>query len=215
MAGLELCEFIREQQGNRVTQLYLRVGQAGIPPAQDLLDRYDISGCLTKAQATQDKLDSLIKSGVRQAYERSAAVAFDVLLQRLIMVSCSREAMVGELDRFVAALREDASAQGPTALDFQLWTLIDGQPVRSGQVGEEQKLSLVRDQLRASDHRPLNASDDCWYAVGNDYLVAIAPDSTRPAVEVLVRGTRPPVEPIVRLQYGFLREFAMLWQQAS
>ncbi|MDX1520478.1 MAG: response regulator receiver protein, partial [Anaerolineae bacterium] len=67
-AGLELCQTIREEMGNKLTQLFIRTGQPGIAPERQVIDRYDINGYFTKAEATEDKLYSLVKSGVRQFY---------------------------------------------------------------------------------------------------------------------------------------------------
>lgn len=67
-AGLELCKFIREDRRNQLTQLFIRTGQPGTAPEREVVDRYDINGYFTKAEATDSKLYSMIKSGVRQYY---------------------------------------------------------------------------------------------------------------------------------------------------
>ncbi len=67
-AGLELCQYIREEMGNQITQLFIRTGQPGIAPERSVIDRYDINGYFTKEEATEDKLYSMIKTGVRQFY---------------------------------------------------------------------------------------------------------------------------------------------------
>jgi CheY-like chemotaxis protein len=73
-AGLELCQYIRETMGNKTAQLFIRTGQPGVAPERDVIDRYDINGYFTKAEATEDKLYSLVKSGVRQYLSFSAAI---------------------------------------------------------------------------------------------------------------------------------------------
>src|SRR5215218_3427668 len=65
-AGLELCDYIRNTLGNKFTQLYVRTGQPGSAPERSVIDRYDINGYFTKAEATEDKLYSLVKAGIRQ-----------------------------------------------------------------------------------------------------------------------------------------------------
>lgn len=65
-AGLELCQAIRSDLNNSVTQIFVRTGQPGIAPERDVIDKYDINGYFTKAEATEDKLYTLVKSGVRQ-----------------------------------------------------------------------------------------------------------------------------------------------------
>ncbi|MCB0064721.1 MAG: hypothetical protein KDE19_21505, partial [Caldilineaceae bacterium] len=57
-AGLELCQTIREEMGNKLTQLFIRTGQPGVAPERSVIDRYDINGYFTKAEATEDKLYS-------------------------------------------------------------------------------------------------------------------------------------------------------------
>jgi CheY-like chemotaxis protein len=73
-AGLELCQYIRETMGNKTAQLFIRTGQPGVAPEREVIDRYDINGYFTKAEATEDKLYSLVKSGVRQYVSFTAAM---------------------------------------------------------------------------------------------------------------------------------------------
>jgi CheY-like chemotaxis protein len=65
-AGLELCEIIRNKLGNRSAQLFIRTGQPGVAPERTVVDNYDISGYFTKVETTEQKLYTLVKSGVRQ-----------------------------------------------------------------------------------------------------------------------------------------------------
>jgi CheY-like chemotaxis protein len=65
-ASLELCDHIRNQMGNYSTQLYIRTGQPGVAPERKVIDDYDISGYFTKMEMTEQKLYTLVKSGVRQ-----------------------------------------------------------------------------------------------------------------------------------------------------
>src|SRR5215510_4001319 len=63
-AGLELCQYIRETMGNKITQIYVRTGQPGVAPERPVIDRYDITGYLPKVEATEDKLYSLVRAGI-------------------------------------------------------------------------------------------------------------------------------------------------------
>jgi CheY-like chemotaxis protein len=65
-AGLDLCRHIRRDLKNSVTQLVVRTGQAGKAPEREVIDRFDISGYIAKVEATQDRLYTIVKSGVRQ-----------------------------------------------------------------------------------------------------------------------------------------------------
>lgn len=67
-AGLDLCRYIREELGNQSIQLYIRTGQPGIAPERDVIDSLNINGYFTKHEATEDKLYTLLKSGIRQYY---------------------------------------------------------------------------------------------------------------------------------------------------
>jgi CheY-like chemotaxis protein len=90
-AGLELCKFIREEAGGNSTQLYIRTGQPGIAPERSVVDDYDISGYFTKAELSEQKLYSLVKSGVRQWFTNWYALMTEESLNNLIVNSGSRK----------------------------------------------------------------------------------------------------------------------------
>src|ERR671933_2524242 len=98
-AGLDLCDYIRNTLKNKFTQIYIRTGQPGVAPEREVIDRYDIDGYFTKVETTPDKLYSLVKSGIRQAYFTGLALALSNVLHRLIVVSDSRDAMTEVLQR--------------------------------------------------------------------------------------------------------------------
>jgi CheY-like chemotaxis protein len=64
-AGLELCEYIRNEMANRVTPLIIRTGQAGLAPEQEVIDKHDITAYITKVDATDERLKTLVKSSIR------------------------------------------------------------------------------------------------------------------------------------------------------
>ena len=86
-AGLDVCRYIREDLNNRLSQLYIRTGQPGVAPERTVIDRYDINGYFTKVEATEDKLYSLVKTGVRQFLWSTQAYGivefFDTLMQKM------------------------------------------------------------------------------------------------------------------------------------
>ena len=83
-AGLELCDYIRNTMHNKFIQLYVRTGQPGVAPERSVIDQYDINGYFSKAEATEDKLYTLVKSGVRQAYFTGLSLALSNVLAGLI-----------------------------------------------------------------------------------------------------------------------------------
>jgi CheY-like chemotaxis protein len=95
-AGLELCDYIRNTMNNSVAQLYIRTGQPGIAPERQVIDRYDITGYFSKVEATEDRLYTMVKSGVRQ-YILSALSSYMVLtLQDAINSSLVSQDRIGE-----------------------------------------------------------------------------------------------------------------------
>ena len=110
-AGLELCQYIREGMQNKITVLYVRTGQPGIAPERTVIDQYDISGYFTKVEATEDKLYSLVKSGVRQYYAAGVSFAHSQLLHQLIVASDSRERMAQTLGRAMSGHQVDATGK--------------------------------------------------------------------------------------------------------
>src|SRR5918997_1905623 len=98
-AGLELCDYIRDTQRNRFTQIYIRTGQPGVAPEREVIDKYDIDGYFTKMEATEDKLYTLTKSGVRQAYFTGLSLALGRVLQSLLAAADSRDHIAEALAR--------------------------------------------------------------------------------------------------------------------
>lgn len=79
-AGLEVCDFVRNNLKNKTTQLFIRTGQAGLAPERAVVDRYDVNGYFTKVESTDDKLYSLVKTGIRQnEYLVNSQVFFGIL----------------------------------------------------------------------------------------------------------------------------------------
>ena len=93
-AGLDLCQSLREEHKNRVTQLFVRTGQPGMAPERTVLDRYDINGYFTKVEATEDKLYSLVKSGVRQYLWNVVALGSSLILQNAIAAGDDQAAII-------------------------------------------------------------------------------------------------------------------------
>jgi CheY-like chemotaxis protein len=70
-AGLDFCKHVREVRNRQSTALILRTGQPGVAPPRRIIDDYNITGYLTKMEATQDRLYMLIKQGIQRYYETS------------------------------------------------------------------------------------------------------------------------------------------------
>lgn len=102
-AGLELCQYIREQLRDNAIQIYVRTGQPGVAPEREVIDKYDISGYFTKVEATQEKLYTLVKSGVRQWFSTFYAKLIADLTYRAASHCHNREELmsaIGPTDAF-------------------------------------------------------------------------------------------------------------------
>jgi CheY-like chemotaxis protein len=93
-AGLELCNYIRNDLRNKVAQLYIRTGQPGIAPERSVIDDFDISGYFTKVETTEQKLYTLVKSGIRQWFSIYYAKIVSDQTMSLIHVGHSRDAIL-------------------------------------------------------------------------------------------------------------------------
>jgi CheY-like chemotaxis protein len=99
-AGLELCKYIREEAGGHSVQLFIRTGQPGIAPERKVIDDYDISGYFTKVELSEQKLYTLVKSGVRQWFTSWYALMTEMSNTNLITHSSSRQELLEAIGWF-------------------------------------------------------------------------------------------------------------------
>ncbi len=90
-AGLELCKYIREEADGHSVQLFIRTGQPGLAPERKVIDDYDISGYFTKVELSEQKLYTLVKSGVRQWFTSWYTLMTEASNSNLITHSSSRK----------------------------------------------------------------------------------------------------------------------------
>jgi CheY-like chemotaxis protein len=101
-AGLEVCDFVRNNLKNKSVQLFIRTGQAGLAPERAVVDRYDVNGYFTKVESTDDKLYSMVKTGVRQnEYLVNSQVFFRILTSVAGQPRPSIERMLGAYGVFL------------------------------------------------------------------------------------------------------------------
>jgi CheY-like chemotaxis protein len=202
-AGLELCDYIRNTQRNKFTQIYIRTGQPGVAPERAVIDRYDIDGYFTKAEATEDKLYTLVKSGVRQAYFTGLSLALNNNLQQLIAAADSREHLAEALEGSWSAW----------AVDFQIGYSVNGRTIARGM--DEQGFREISERLDQQPATHVGNRGDRYVIDGNRLLIKIAGDAmTADAVHVIV-GYAPPPEMLIPPIHAFARSLAMLWKKAG
>ena len=201
-AGLELCDYIRNTLKNKFTQIYIRTGQPGVAPERAVIDHYDINGYFTKVETTPDKLYTLVKSGIRQAYFTGLALVESNTLQRVILVSDSRDAMADVLQRSWSAWD----------VDFVIGDVMDDRVIGHGR--DAQGLRALADELDAQPGTPLGDGADKYVVDGKRLLVKIAGDRAISPMSHVVIGYAPPADFVIPLIYGFSKSFAALWQKA-
>jgi hypothetical protein len=214
-AGLELCHYIREDLKNKFMQLYVRTGQPGVAPERSVIDRYDINGYITKVDATEDKLYTLVKTGVRDGYFMGFSVAIHEGLYGLIPASDSRQKLAERLTRLAAAAQMDPKGQRRESLDIRICHIIDDKMVAGVWAEGEQSALKLRDRLRALGGIPLSATGDTYFGEGVDSLIKVAASPENAELYFMFRGTVPPPEFEIFLYHRYQRSIAALWKQAK
>ena len=148
-AGLELCQYIRETMGNKITQVYVRTGQPGVAPERAVIDRYDITGYLAKVEATEDKLYSLVRAGIRTALVTGLSLGLSEATAALINASRSREQMAAVLTYFVASLQRDPHGDPLQNVDVRICCISDRQVIGGDWNEDDADALAVRDRLAA------------------------------------------------------------------
>lgn len=165
-AGLELCNYIRNELGNTTAQIFIRTGQAGLAPEREVIDKYDISGYFSKIEMTQNKLYSVVKSSVRQYLSYGMAQATIELLNNLIAALGSRQNILYAV-RPVAGM-SDSQVETPR------WLIINGEVLFADEVDADRALALLK-RLSESRGAPLNPYGDSYVKDKEGYqLIRVA-----------------------------------------
>lgn len=212
-AGLDLCRYIREELDNYITQIYVRTGQPGMAPERDVIDEYEISGYVSKVEATDDKLYTLVTSGVRQYYWSSISAWLANSISALVEASGSRYKVLDCVHNTLSVLHSDTSGKPLSSVDLQVALSIDGTIIEinldKGEFYEERKL--------LSGNEPVTLSDDGDTLI-TDYhnlLFSIAPQPNRCAVECFARGTFGVPSFLITSIHLWLKCVGTIWNQSS
>jgi len=215
-AGLELCEYIREEMKNRKLQIYVRTGQPGIAPERAVLDRYDIQGYLNKAEETEDKLYTVIKAGVRQSCFMGLSHSLQDLVHFLIPSASSRGQIGESLRNWQRLARIDKKGEKAKTIGSSLAYIVENQFVVGLEDWADSAVALKRrDELLALPAIPLNDDGDRYTIDGKDLLIQIAPTHLNVSIHYMLRGPVASPDWEVYLYHRYLRTFSALWKQAS
>jgi CheY-like chemotaxis protein len=201
-AGLELCDYIRDTMGNKVVQLFIRTGQPGVAPERHVIDHYDINGYFTKAEATEDKLYSLVKSGVRQYLSFTAAMAMSMMTAVATNAAGSRQALRGVL-QMMPMMRGEGHH-----------LFIDGEAVGGG-LGEAEARDIVG-RLTALEGQSLTGGR--FFSDGSrTMLLNVEGSDTRASVQHVIKGdwNFTPPDAVKMILLSGLSSLGSLWKQAG
>ena len=219
-AGLELCQYVREDMNNRLTQLFVRTGQPGVAPERKVIDRYEISGYFTKAEATEDKLYSLVKSGVRQYLWAMMSVGAYAILNYTIANANSRNKIEDCLRTIMTnwdsegVLARGQEAGGDNTIGYAL--LLDGKLIHVAGSVDEQSVTEQLARLAQLKSQPLSPDGDRYIADANhNQLIDIAAQPSNPAIQWYFKTTFDPPEYCIALFHSAFKNVALIWQQSS
>ena len=203
-AGLELCDYIRNTMGNKVVQLFIRTGQPGVAPERMVIDNYDINGYFTKAEATEDKLYSLVKSGVRQYLSYMTATASQTILSRMSMAAGSRDSLRSFITMLPMLKREGH------------FLFIDGEPV-GGTLDEKTARSLA-ERLDQQTGKSLGENGGKFVVdEQQNMLMKVAGDKNKAEILHVIAGDWKflPPETVKTFLHGIMTAGAVLWKQTG
>lgn len=169
-AGLELCRYIREERRNQLTQLFVRTGQPGIAPEREVIDRYDINGYFTKAEATDDKLYSMIKSGVRQYYWSILTLRVFTTMGNVGALLGSRSAIAALLQNGLNQAFREPSGEAVGSYTKMNFSYIFGNQVTAVAGWSPEEALAARDRLAQLEGKPL-APQGKYVIEGDQFLV--------------------------------------------
>ena len=212
-AGLELCRHIREDMDNYITQIYVRTGQPGIAPERQVTDEYEISGYISKVDATEDRLYSLVTSGVRQYYWSSISNWLSASISSLIEVAGSRYDVLACVHNTLTQLHSDKNGKPLPSVDLQIALLIDDALVEINL--DKAEFYAEREQLK--DVEPLLVAEE-GDALITDYhnlLFKVVGLENRAAVECFARGTFGVPTFLITSMHVWLKCLGTIWKQSK
>lgn len=212
-AGLELCEFIRNMQRNSFAQLYIRTGQPGVAPERDVIDRYDISGYFTKIEATEDKLYSIVKSGIRQYLTTSFSMVNAMMLNDIVASSMVSQQQI--VDSMMEKLTMISQARGVDNVGLVIW--IDDDPLVLLN-HDADDAEMRRSRLLELEPMPLSPMGETVREdrVRKEALLDIPGSPGGPSIQFLGTGTAMPTNDFIYVLLAWtMHSLSLLWQAAG
>jgi CheY-like chemotaxis protein len=213
-AGLELCQFIRETQRNRVTPIYIRTGQPGVAPERSVIDRYDINGYFTKVELTEDKLYSLVKAGARQYdFTNMALGAFEVVAEAIAAsdsLDHISEVLYGSLEQ----MNLDASGGARHQYHHHVSLIVGNRVITASGYSEAQALA-ERDRLERLGLQPIDHEGNGYVIDGKTFMVKVRASDTHEAGYHITSIVGTPSIPDVLIVRLFTKAIAALAKRVA
>jgi len=203
-AGLDLCKQIRGEMKNWSSQLYIRTGQPGIAPERKVIDEYDISGYVSKVDATEQKLYTLIKSGVRQWYSIFYGKLIADIAHAATIASESKEQMLSAL-RLSGAGFENPDLV--TGIIFDNTDLLSYSP--------PDKLYAIRDELDATQPIMTTPEGHKLFAQGTKVMIRIVETPGTADYVYILQGKMVMPESLLDLTFRHSLAISTLWKRAA
>ena len=214
-AGLELCEYIREDKLNKLTQLFVRTGQPGIAPEREVIDHYDISGYFTKVEATEDKLCTMATTGVRQFLWSWYSLALNIILKNIITAN-SREKLLENIQRVHTRMFCNVRDGKTTPLDiynlfYAIW--INGKIIAISGWNWRTATELQK-HLNNLESTALSPQRDQYVKEGNNLLIKIGSQPSKAEIYALFNlPCTPPDIIISTMFYNTYTSISILWER--
>lgn len=215
-AGLELCNYIRNTQKNFVTQLFIRTGQPGTAPERTVVDEYDINGYFTKTEMDEDKLYSIVKSGIRQANTVSNAVGVLRAADAIVENADSQESIYAVMNAITAAIGNSggASTGDGELVDIDVITLMEDGTKLLGTASIEDAEALWS-EVSQKTREPLSESGDYYVIDGTTLALYIAPSPTTAETRSVFLGQMEPTPSLIAMFHPYGRMIASVWKRTA
>lgn len=203
-AGLELCNYIRNELRNTSSQLYIRTGQPGIIPERDVIDKYDISGYFTKVEATEQKLYTFVKSGIRQWYSIYYANLIADFTNFMISNSLTKEQMLQALGPTGEGFSSDGNLTG---------LIFDNKHISS--FDDHQAIVKLRDDLSKKEPVLMTGDGHCLILDGKRMLVHVEETETTAAYDYVAESRMDMPETLLQITFRNGIALSTLWKRAQ
>lgn len=212
-AGLELCNYIRNDINNWETQLLIRTGQAATYTERSVIDQYEISGYISKVEENEDKLYSLVKSSIRQYFYRLLSV--QAFQSTHALIKCyGKKASIIQMFRYILSnLNRDGKGNVMEHMTADVAYFFRDLPIGAGLYEDEAKALADRAALLETAPLYTTAGGDRLIQGEEHFLIEVKP--RRPGhepVQALFRSNLKYSVEMFRLMVGIMANYQQMWR---